>query len=73
MPGQIVMLYGSPRSGKSSIATVIQNSFAGVWMNFGVDRFTSMIPARYQPGIGLRPGGERPDLEPLIVLLYRAM
>jgi chloramphenicol 3-O phosphotransferase len=32
-----------------------------------------MTPARYQPGIGLRPGGERPDLEPLVVLLYRAM
>lgn len=32
-----------------------------------------MAPERYQPGIGLRPGGERPDLEPLIVLLYRAM
>lgn len=28
---------------------------------------------RYQPGIGLPPGGERPDLEPLIVTLYRAM
>jgi chloramphenicol 3-O phosphotransferase len=33
----------------------------------------AMTPKRYQHGIGLRPGGERPDLEPLIVLLYRAM
>jgi chloramphenicol 3-O phosphotransferase len=73
VPGQIVILNGAPRSGKSSIATVIQRSFAGVWMNLGVDRFQSMTPAGYQPGIGLRPGGERPDLEPLIVLLYRAM
>jgi chloramphenicol 3-O phosphotransferase len=32
-----------------------------------------MTPQQYQPGIGLRPGGERPDLEPLIVTLYRAM
>jgi chloramphenicol 3-O phosphotransferase len=32
-----------------------------------------MTPARYQPGIGLRPGGERPDLEPLIQVLYGAM
>jgi len=72
-PGQIVILNGTPRSGKSSIATAIQNTFEGVWMNLGVDRFKQMTPERYQPGIGLRPGGERPDLEPLIVILYRAM
>ncbi len=72
-PGQIVILNGTPRSGKSSIAAVIQDTFAGVWMNLGIDRFKPMTPDRYQPGIGLRPGGERPDLEPLIVLLYRAM
>jgi chloramphenicol 3-O phosphotransferase len=71
--GQIVILNGTPRSGKSSIATVIQNTFEGVWMNLGVDQFKQMTPERYQPGIGLRPGGERPDLEPLIVILYRAM
>lgn len=71
--GQVVILNGTPRSGKSSIATVIQNTFEGVWMNLGVDRFKQMTPERYQPGIGLRPGGERPDLEPLIVTLYRAM
>ncbi|CAG7616760.1 chloramphenicol phosphotransferase CPT family protein [Paenibacillus allorhizosphaerae] len=72
-PGQIVILNGTPRSGKSSIAAVIQNTFEGVWMNMGVDRFMQMTPERYQPGIGLRPGGERPDLEPLIATLYRAM
>jgi chloramphenicol 3-O phosphotransferase len=72
-PGHIVILNGTPRSGKSSIATVIQNTFEGMWMNMGVDRFMQMTPERYQPGIGLRPGGERPDLEPLIVILYRAM
>ncbi|HEY0604784.1 MAG TPA: hypothetical protein VGD58_17835 [Herpetosiphonaceae bacterium] len=72
-PGQIIILNGAPRSGKSSIAAVIQESFDGVWLNLGVDRFMQMTPARYQPGIGLRPGGERPDLEPLVVVLYRAM
>lgn len=72
-PGQIVILNGAPRSGKSSIASAIQDTFEGVWMNLGVDRFMPMAPARYQPGLGLRPGGERPDLEPLIVLLYRAL
>ncbi len=71
--GQIVILNGAPRSGKSNIARVIQNTFEGVWMNLGVDLFKQMTPERYQPGIGLRPGGERPDLEPLIVILYRAM
>ena len=72
-PGQIIILNGTPRSGKSSIATVIQRSFDGVWMNLGVDRFMQMTPERFQPGIGLRPGGERPDLEPLVVSLYQAM
>lgn len=71
--GQIVILNGTPRSGKSSIAMVIQNTFEGVWMNVGVDRFMQMTPERYQPGIGLRPGGERPDLEPLIVHMYHAL
>lgn len=72
-PGQIIILNGAPRSGKSSIATVIQAQFPGVWLNMGVDRFMAMTPAAYHPGIGLRPGGERPDLEPLIVRLYHAM
>ena len=70
--GQIVILNGTPRSGKSGIAAVIQSTFEGVWLNLGVDRFKQMTPERYQPGIGLRPGGERPDLEPLVVILYRA-
>lgn len=62
-----------PRSGKSSIAGVIQATFDGVWINLGVDKYMQMTPERYLPGIGLRPGGERPDLEPLIVTMYRAM
>lgn len=68
-----MILNGTPRSGKSSIAAVVQNTFEGVWMNIGVDRYKQMIPERYQPGIGLRPGGERPDLEPQIMLMYKAM
>ncbi|HLV81106.1 MAG TPA: hypothetical protein VKT32_12530 [Chthonomonadaceae bacterium] len=72
-PGQIVILNGTPRSGKSSIVAVIQETFAGVWMNLGVDRFMQMTPNRYLPGIGLRPGGERPDLEPLVSILYAAL
>lgn len=72
-PGQIVILNGAPRSGKSSIVAVIQETFDGPWMNLGVDRFMAMTPPRYQPGIGLRPGGERPDLEPLVSCFYSAM
>lgn len=71
--GQIVILNGPPRSGKSSIAVAIQERFDGLWMNLGVDHFKHMTPARFQPGIGLRPGGERPELEPVVVRLYRAM
>lgn len=71
--GQIVILNGPPRTGKSSIASAIQGRFDGVWMNLGVDAFKAMRPDRYQPGIGLRPGGERPDLERLVELVFRAM
>ena len=59
--GQIIILNGAPRSGKSSIVEVIQELFEGAWMNLGVDVFSRRVtPPRYQPGIGLRPGGERP-------------
>ncbi len=72
-PGQIIILNGTPRSGKSSIVAVIQVTFDGVWMNLGGDRFMQMTPERYLPGIGLRPGGERQDIEPLVPILYRAL
>ena len=68
-----MILNGTPRAGKSSIAAAIQASFEGVWLNLGVDHFKAMIPQKYQPGIGLRPGGERPDLEPLVAKLYYGM
>lgn len=72
--GHIIILNGAPRSGKSSIVEAIQAGFDGVWMNLGVDAYVRHVtPARYRPGIGLRPGGERPDLEPLIPRLYAAL
>jgi chloramphenicol 3-O phosphotransferase len=72
--GQIIVLNGAPRAGKSSIVTVIQNTFEGPWMNLGVDTYVRHItPDRYRPGLGLRPGGERPDLEPLIPVFYAAL
>ncbi|WP_391563807.1 phosphotransferase-like protein [Paenibacillus cremeus] len=41
--GKIVILNGTPRSGKSSIAEAIQNRFDGVWMYLGVDRFIEWL------------------------------
>lgn len=79
-PGTAVVLNGAPRSGKSSIAHAIQQMSQEPWMNLGADRFIEITPARLRPGIGLRPagiadrpGGERPELEPLIPLLYEAL
>lgn len=73
MSGQIVILNGSPRSGKSSVAAAIQECSAEAWINLGVDGWMAMTPAHLRPGIGLRPGGERPDLEPFIEQLYGAL
>ena len=73
-PGQIVILNGPPRSGKSSIAAVILDTFAGVWINLGVDGFKRLTSQRYSPGIGLRPGGELSEtIEPIVPVLYAAM
>lgn len=73
LPGQIIILNGVPRSGKSSIVAEIQATFEGLWINLGVDRFMQATPERYLPCIGLRPGGEREDIEPLVPILYRAL
>lgn len=70
---RIIILNGAPRSGKSSIAAAIQDSFPEPWMNLGVDLMMAATPSRYLPGIGLRPGGERPDLEPFVVAGYKAL
>ncbi len=72
-PGRIVVLNGAPRSGKTSICVALQERGPGVWINLGVDWSRRSLPERYQPGIGLRPGGERPDLEDLVVTLYDAL
>jgi chloramphenicol 3-O phosphotransferase len=79
-PGQVVILNGAPRAGKSSIVTILQDTFEGVWMNLGVDVFArGVTPKRYQPGIGLRPGpgpgfgGDHPELEPLLPTFYAAV
>ncbi len=39
----------------------------------GVDAFAAVTPRQLWPGIGLRPGGERPDLEDAVVALFDAL
>ena len=61
MPGQIIILNGASRAGKSSIASAIQEDFDGVWMNLGVDLFagqatpSSMSPRMRAPASGSCP------------------
>jgi chloramphenicol 3-O phosphotransferase len=71
--GTIVVLNGTPRSGKSRIAGALQGSSDSSWLAFGVDAMAGVTPARLRPGIGLRPGGERPDLEDAVVVLFNAL
>ena len=74
MPGQIIILNGAPRSGKSSIVAAIQRTFDGPWMNLGVDVFVREVtPPRYRPGIGLRPGEPDHPVGPLVPVLYAAL
>jgi len=73
-PGQIVILNGPPRSGKSSIVSVIQETFDGPWMNLGVDVFVrDVTPARYRPGMGLRPGEAKHPVAALVPVFYAAL
>jgi chloramphenicol 3-O phosphotransferase len=52
----------------------MQDTFSGMWMNLGVDAFSEYVtPEQLRPGIGLRPGGERPDLEEHVPVLYDAL
>jgi len=73
VPGPIVLLNGAPRSGKSSIAAALQARNGESWINLGVDAVMATLPESLRPGIGLRPGGERPDLEPAVQRLYAAL
>ena len=71
-PGQIVVLNGAPRAGKSSILRVIQETFPGVWVNLGVDVYRQALPDKVQPGIGLRPNEEEHPAAPHVAVLYAA-
>lgn len=73
MAGRIVILNGVPRAGKSSIAGAVMADIPGNWANLGVDAMNATLPEALLPGMGLRPGGERPELEPMVVTLYAAL
>jgi chloramphenicol 3-O phosphotransferase len=51
----------------------MQDTLPGVWINLGGDVLMELIPQRLRPGIGLRPGGERADLETAVVVLYAGL
>ena len=69
----MVILNGAPRSGKSSIVRAMQADASVSWMNLGVDVVMSMTPPHLRPGIGLRPDGERPDLEDHVAATFAWM
>lgn len=69
----VVVLNGAPRSGKSALAAALQEVWPAPLLNLGVDAYAELLPPRYRPGLGLRPGGERPDLEPLVVTLVTGL
>jgi chloramphenicol 3-O phosphotransferase len=72
--GQIVVLNGAPRSGKSSIVDAIQATFDGPWLNLGVDVFVrSVTPPRYRPGLGLRPGEAEHEVAPFVPIFYAGL
>ena len=71
MTGRIVILNGAPRAGKSSISAALQAR--GDWINLGVDAQMRTLPPALMPGIGLRPGGEMPALEPRLPGMFAAL
>jgi chloramphenicol 3-O phosphotransferase len=62
-PGPVVLLNGAPRAGKTSIARALAATDERTWAALGVETARATTPAALQPGLGLRPGGERPDIE----------
>ena len=68
----IILLNGVGSAGKGSIARALQRR-EPLWLNLGVDAWMAMSPERLRPGIGLRPGGERPELEPMVQRLYAGL
>jgi chloramphenicol 3-O phosphotransferase len=73
--GQIVVLNGVSRAGKSTLAAALQESLPGVWMHLGMDAHMACTPPSRQPGVGLRPGRDQvsPEIEECVPVLYAAL
>lgn len=73
--GQVVILNGASRAGKSTVARKIQDTFPGVWMNLGMDNHIAATPPSLRPGVGLRPGvAQVPiEVEDMVPVLYAAL
>jgi chloramphenicol 3-O phosphotransferase len=74
-PGQIVVLNGVSRAGKSTIARLMQETVLGVWIHFGMDAHKACTPGSRQPGVGLRPGRHQvsAEVEDCVPILYAAL
>lgn len=73
--GQIVVLNGASRAGKTTIAQEIQKTLPGIWMNLGMDNHIAATPPSHRPGVGLRPGVTQVpmELEDTVPVLYAAL
>jgi chloramphenicol 3-O phosphotransferase len=73
--GQIVILNGVSRAGKSSLARAVQENVPGRWMQTGMDAHKACTPPCLQPGVGLRPGAAAvsADLEAFLPALFAGM
>ena len=73
--GQIVILNGVSRAGKSSLARAIQVGVPGMWMHIGMDAHKACTPPALQPGVGLRPGVAqiKPEIEPYVPILFAGL
>lgn len=73
--GQIVILNGVSRSGKSSLARAVQEGVPGMWMHIGMDAHKACTPPALQPGVGLRPGVTqiRPEIEAYVPILFAGL
>lgn len=61
--GQIVILNGVSRAGKSSLAKAVQEGVPGMWMHIGIDAHKACTPPALQPGVGLRPLVDQVNVE----------
>lgn len=55
MAGDVVVLNGVPRAGKSSIVAALQGRSDRIWINVGIDHHIRTLPPWLSPGAGLRP------------------